>query len=57
MKINQLLDEIDLPKRYFSEAFIIGEKFEEEASKYLILLTIVMSVILMPIKKLNLMKN
>ena len=26
MKINQLLDEIDLPKRYFSEAFIIGEK-------------------------------
>ena len=38
MKINQLLDEIDLPKRYFSEAFIIGEKFEEEASKYLILL-------------------
>ena len=38
MKINQLLDEIDLPKRYFSEAFIIGEKFEEEASKYLTLL-------------------
>lgn len=41
MKINQLLDEIDLPKRYFSETFIIGEKFEEEeeeASKYLTLL-------------------
>ena len=29
MKINQLLDEIDLPERYFSEAFIIGEKFED----------------------------
>lgn len=38
MEINQLLDEIDLPKRYFSEAFIIGEKFEEESNKYLTLL-------------------
>lgn len=38
MNINQLLDAISLPKRYFSESFVIGVKFKDEIERYFELL-------------------